>query len=174
MMTSSMANSISGCVNTTITPNACGSNGCSVTFYRAGTTYGITLLESKGVHGVYGFTALPTSVRFASIVIAPNGTAVVGTGLDHHRVTSATITGVTGAQFFSTCAMFGTARSISTNTPIGITGTITARSEIKFGVSYNGAVQTVNVNEIINNSGVSVNLGRPGNGAITVNLCAPK
>ncbi|CAM4989256.1 unnamed protein product, partial [Rotaria socialis] len=62
----------------------------------------------------------------------------------------------------------------SGNTPIGITGAVTASSAITFGVSNVGGISTVTIARIINNAGIPVTMSRPGSGAITVNLCAPK
>ncbi|CAF3431726.1 unnamed protein product [Rotaria socialis] len=155
---------ITGCVNTTIYPSSCGSS-CNVTFYRAGNTYGITLASGR-VYGVYGLTNLPTSIYFISTNLAPNGTVVVG-GFPV-ATPRLFITGVSGAQFFSTT------ERMTTYTPIGITGAVTASSAITFGVSNVGDISTVTIAHIINNAGIPVTMSRPGSGAITVNLCAPK
>ncbi|CAF4042745.1 unnamed protein product [Rotaria magnacalcarata] len=155
---------ITGCVNTTIYPSSCGSS-CNVTFYRAGNTYGITLASGR-VYGVYGLTNLPTSIYFISTNLAPNGTVVVG-GFPV-ATPRLFITGVSGAQFFSTT------ERMTTNTPIGITGAVTASSAIMFGVSNVGGISTVTIARIINNAGIPVTMSHPGSGAITVNLCAPK
>jgi hypothetical protein len=156
---------ITGCVTTTITPAACDSS-CTLTFYRAGNTYGVTLGGSR-VTGVYGFTSLPGSIRFDSITVFSNGTVFAGSG-SFSTVSTATITGGNGAQFFTTTSR------LTTNTPIAITGAITASSSMTFGVSFIGGISTVTLASIINNAGVAVSMGRPGKGAVSVNLCAPK
>jgi hypothetical protein len=156
---------ITGCVTTTIAPAACASS-CTLTFYRAGNTYGITLRSSR-VTGVYGFTSLPGSIRFDSITVFQNGTVFNGNGF-FDTVSTATITGGNGAQFFTSTS------SLTTNTPIAITGAITGSSSMTFGISYIGGINTVTLANIISNAGVAVNMGRPGKGAISVNLCAPK
>jgi len=162
------ATSISGCTQATITPAACGSNGCTITFYRTVTAHGITLRSGSSVYGFTGLTGLPGSVHFTHTRIFSNGTLYNNGGGFVYDVPIASITGITGANFFSTSG-----GSVSTNTPIGITGAITARSFISFGVAYVGGVNTVTYVEA-DNAGVLITQSRPGNGAITVNLCAPK
>jgi hypothetical protein len=158
----------SGCTQVTITPAACSSYGCTLTFYRAGdSTYGITLSGGEGVYGVHGFSGVPTSVRFDHTLITPNGSAFSSGFLLH--LPSVTFTGITSAKVFTTSG-----KTNNNSIPIVITGAIIARSAINFGVANIGGIQSVTIGDIISNAGNTVTLGRPGNGAATVNLCAPK
>jgi hypothetical protein len=159
---------INGCTQATITPAACGSS-CTLTFYRSSNgTHGIALGGSGGVFGAYGFTSLPTSVHFDYSRINTNGSALTGSGFFLY-LPIVTITGVTSAKVFTTSSA-----TINHTIPIVITGGIAARSAITFGVIYSSGINSVAIAEIIANAGVGVTIGRPGNGAVTVNLCAPK
>ncbi|CAM6001814.1 unnamed protein product [Sphagnum balticum] len=159
------AASISGCTQATITPAACSSVGCTITFYRTTTSYGITLSGNSGVHGFTGLTVLPSSVHFDFTNLATNGSLFNDVFI--HPAPLGTITGVTSANFFSTSS------SVTANTPIAITGAVIARTYITFGVANVGGIKTVTFVEG-DNGGTLITQSRPGNGCITVNLCAPK
>jgi hypothetical protein len=164
------ATSISGCTNVTVQPLACGTGGCNVTFYRNFDTYGIFLSTTQTTTGFYRIATLPTNVAFNTVCLASNGTALkpsiwsLGYGYGQN-IPLATLSGTNSGNFFST----GMA-----STPVGITGTITARSTVSLGVATIAGVATVTVGRVIDNAGVTVTSHFGGNGALSFNLCAPK
>ncbi|CAF2104867.1 unnamed protein product, partial [Rotaria magnacalcarata] len=171
----SLTRATSGCVSTTITPGACGgrTGTCTLTFYRTSTFLGITLsTNDKYTLGFNGFTNIPTSVRFATMCHDSNGTIIPQncpyktTGNTNGILAAAyvTVSGITGVLFYQS-------RTITTFTSAPIIG----RSTITFGVHSDSSNvnHTVNLANIISNGGNTVSMGRPGFGAITVNLCTP-
>jgi hypothetical protein len=84
-----------------------------------------------------------------------------------YTVPFATITGINVAHFFISSATF--------SSPPTITGAITARTNMTFVVSrdFGTTNAVVNFNNVFDNAGNSVRIGRPRSGAINVNLCAP-
>ncbi|CAF3440420.1 unnamed protein product, partial [Rotaria sp. Silwood2] len=136
----------SGCVNTTITPGACGGNSgsCTLTFYRTSTFLGITLSNVDGyTTGVIGFSVIPTSVRFSTQCLYSNGTTLAlvcpyGANIitnNIHAAPSILITGIAATIFYQS-------RISSTFTTFPITG----RSTITFGVHYDPVNRNSSVN----------------------------
>ncbi|CAF1529626.1 unnamed protein product [Rotaria magnacalcarata] len=171
----SLTRAISGCISTTVTPGACGGNSgsCTLTLYRTSNFLGITLnIDGGGTTGVNGFSHIPTSIRFYTTCLYGNGTVAFANcpygnnaiTNNIHAAPSIAFNSITGVNFFQS-------RMSSTFTNFPITG----HSTLTFGVHTDpfSKNSTVNLANIISNGGNAVTLGRPGFGAITVNLCTP-
>lgn len=165
------AASISGCTNVTVRPGACGSSGCNVTFSRSTLgSYSIFLSTSRTTSGFYNIGSLPTYIMFNSICLAANGSGSIsciwGPGHDQDRsIPLATLIGTSSGHFFSTGM---------NSIPIGIIGTIIARSAVSLGVATINGVASVTVGRVIENAGITVSSYFGGNGVLSFNLCAPK